>query len=49
MKNVQLALFFFLLLVSSQATAQLEQGNLLIGGTPGFSIQFEEGDNPFTV
>jgi Outer membrane protein beta-barrel domain len=49
MKNLQLALFFFLLLVSSQATAQLEKGNFLIGGTAGFSIQFERGDNPFNV
>jgi opacity protein-like surface antigen len=49
MKNLQRALFFFLLLVSIQATAQLEKGNLLIGGTAGFNIQFEDGDNVFNL
>ncbi|MFT5165655.1 MAG: opacity protein-like surface antigen [Saprospiraceae bacterium] len=49
MKNLQLVLTSLLLMIAHLSMAQLEKGTTMIGGTAGFDLQFEEGDNLFTL
>ncbi len=50
MKKIQLLLISFLLLTCHLSMAQLAKGNIQIGGTVGFDIQFvENGDNLFSL
>ncbi len=50
MKKSQLILTCLLLMISQLGIAQLEKGNLIIGGTAGFNIDIvEDDDNLFTL
>jgi len=50
MKNVLLFFTFILCVGLNDSYAQLQKGNLLIGGDVGFNIEFvDDGDNPFTI
>jgi hypothetical protein len=47
MKHLKLLLVILLAMYSQQGMAQLEKGNLLIGGTAGFDVEFEENNDNF--
>ena len=47
MKFLKWFVLFLMLLGLNNSYAQLEKGNLLIGGGVGLSLQFEDGDNVF--
>ena len=50
MKKLQILLLVCFMMVGHLATAQIVQGQLLIGGTAGFNTTFvEDQDNPFTI
>ena len=49
MKFLKLFIAFVLLLNMNTSYAQLEKGNLLVGGNAGLNLQFNQGDNTFSL
>ena len=49
MKNLKLLVLLVFILGFNSVNAQLQKGNLLIGGQAGFNVQFNEGDDSFSL
>jgi outer membrane protein with beta-barrel domain len=49
MKKLFLSATALMLLLAISSSAQTEQGNLLLGGTAGFDVQFEDPDNILSI